>query len=112
MLQLPDAARALSALAQEGRLAAFKLLVEAGSDGLPAGEIARRLDILPNTLSTQLTILSHAGLVRSRRKGRSVIYHADYDGMGELLAFLVADCCAGRPEICAPFAAAALNACR
>jgi ArsR family transcriptional regulator len=56
--------------------------------------------VLPNTLSTQLTILGQAGLVHSRREGRSVIYSANYEGMRDLLAFLVADCCAGRPEIC------------
>ncbi|RYE00424.1 MAG: transcriptional regulator, partial [Sphingomonadales bacterium] len=56
----------------------------------------------PNTLSTHLTILGHAGLVRSRREGRSIIYSADYEGMRALLGFLVADCCGGRPEICGP----------
>jgi DNA-binding transcriptional ArsR family regulator len=76
------------------------LLVRAGADGLPAGEIAREVGVLPNTLSTHLTILGHAGLIHSRREGRSVIYSADYGGMRDLLGFLVADCCAGRPEIC------------
>jgi DNA-binding transcriptional ArsR family regulator len=103
-MQLPVAVEALSALAHGHRLAVFRLLVRAGPDGIPAGEIAREIGVLPNTLSTHLTILGHAGLVRSRRDGRSVIYSADYEGMRALLAFLVADCCAGRPEICAPLA--------
>ena len=108
---LPRALEALSALAQEHRLAVFRLLVRAGGTGLPAGEIAREVGVLPNTLSTHLTILGHAGLIRSRREGRSVIYSADYDGMRELLGFLVADCCAGRPEICAPLAEVAQACC-
>jgi DNA-binding transcriptional ArsR family regulator len=94
----------LSALAHEGRLAVFRMLVQAGAPGLPAGEIARRLEVLPNTLSPNLNILSHAGLVRSRREGRSIIYTADYETMRRLLAFLMEDCCAGAPEICAPLA--------
>lgn len=108
---LPEAVEALSALAQGHRLAVFRLLVRAGADGLPAGEIAREIGVLPNSLSTHLTILGHAGLVHSRREGRSVIYAADYDGMGDLLTFLVADCCAGRPEICAPIVEAAQGCC-
>ncbi|MGV3771103.1 MAG: ArsR/SmtB family transcription factor [Sphingobium phenoxybenzoativorans] len=111
MTLLPQAIEALSALAHGHRLAAFRLLVRAGVDGLPAGDIARAVGVLPNTLSTHLTILSHAGLVRSRREGRSIIYHADYDAMRNLLGFLVADCCAGHPEICAPLAETAQECC-
>lgn len=99
-MQLPTAVEALSALAHGHRLAVFRLLVRVGADGLPAGEIAREVGVLPNTLSTHLTILEHASLINSRRDGRLVIYRANYDGMRELLGFLVADCCAGRPEIC------------
>ncbi|WHU02182.1 metalloregulator ArsR/SmtB family transcription factor [Sphingomonas sp. NIBR02145] len=99
-MQLPVAVEALSALAHANRLAVFRLLVRAGADGMAAGDIAREIGALPNTLSTHLTILSNAGLIGSRRDGRSVIYSADYDGMRQLLGFLVADCCAGRPEIC------------
>ena len=104
-MSLPDAVEALSALAHSHRLAVFRLLVRAGASGIPAGEIAREVGALPSTLSTHLTILGHAGLIQSRREGRSVIYSADYEGMGDLLTFLVSDCCAGRPEICAPLAA-------
>lgn len=108
---MPDAVEALSALAHGHRLAVFRLLVRAGSDGVPAGKIAREVGVLPNTLSTHLTVLGHAGLIQSRREGRSVIYSADYDGMRDLLGFLVADCCAGRPEICAPLAATVQGCC-
>jgi ArsR family transcriptional regulator len=111
LMLLSDAVEALSALAHGHRLAVFRLLVRAGAEGLPAGEIAREVGVLPNTLSTHLTILGHAGLIRSRREGRSVIYAADYDGMGELLGFLVADCCAGHPEICGPVVEAAQGCC-
>lgn len=108
-MQLPVAVEALSALAHGSRLAVFRLLVRAGAEGMPAGDIAREIGALPNTLSTHLTILGHAGLIRSRREGRSVIYSADYDGMRALLGFLIEDCCAGRPEICAPLQEAAQN---
>ena len=103
--------RALGALAQEHRLAAYRLLVQAGDGGLAAGELARRLEVLPNTLSTNLGILAQAGLVTSQREGRSIIYRAHYDAMGELLAYLVEDCCAGSPEICAPLAKVASGCC-
>ncbi|MCW3848719.1 metalloregulator ArsR/SmtB family transcription factor [Sphingomonas sp. LB-2] len=99
-MQLPTAVEALSALAHASRLAVFRLLVRAGAEGVAAGDIAREVGALPNTLSTHLTILGYAGLIQSRRKGRSIIYSADYERMRDLLGFLVADCCAGRPEIC------------
>ncbi len=101
----------LSALAHEGRLKVFRLLVQAGVLGLPAGEIARQLDTLPNSLSANLNVLSHAGLVRSRRQGRSIIYTAQYDRMRDLLGFLVEDCCGGSPEICSPLADVLRTAC-
>ncbi|NEX91260.1 metalloregulator ArsR/SmtB family transcription factor [Caulobacter sp. 17J65-9] len=94
------AVTALSALGHAGRLEVFRLLVKAGVEGMAAGEIARATGSLPNTLSANLNILSGAGLVQSRREGRSIIYTADYARMGQLLAFLVEDCCAGKPEIC------------
>ena len=100
-MELNVALKRLSALAQEGRLAAFRLLVKAGHDGLPAGELAQALGVPSNTLSAQLAILANAGLVNSRRAGRSIIYSAHHDGMAELLAYLVDDCCQGRPELCA-----------
>ena len=100
----------LAALAQDGRLAIFRLLITVGREGLAAGEIARTLNVPPNTLSAQLNILANAGLVASRRDGRSIIYAADYDTMSGLLLYLMEDCCQGRPEVCAPLAAAASRA--
>src|SRR5579859_1016623 len=101
----------LSALAHPGRLDVFRLLVKAGPGGMAAGEIARATGSLANTLSTNLNILAGAGLVSSRREGRSIIYAAAYDRMRDLLAFLMEDCCAGKPEICAPLAALASRPC-
>jgi DNA-binding transcriptional ArsR family regulator len=110
-MEMTNAVTALSALAHEGRLEAFRMLVRAGPEGMAAGEIARALGALPNTLSNNLNILSAAGLVSARRDGRSIIYTAGYDRMRELLAFLMEDCCAGKPEICAPLAAIASQPC-
>ena len=107
---MEHAVAALSALAHEGRLAIFRTLVQAGPDGLAAGEVGRRVGIAPNTLSASLAVLAHAGLVQSRRDGRSIIYRAAYDRMADLLGFLVEDCCNGRPEICTPLAAIANRA--
>jgi DNA-binding transcriptional ArsR family regulator len=101
-METHDAIAGLSALAQEGRLAVFRLLVKSGPDGLAAGEIARRTDTAPNTLSAQLLLLSSAGLVRARREGRSIIYAVEYERVSALLLFLTEDCCGGRAEICAP----------
>ncbi len=112
-MHLPTAVEALSALAHGSRLAVFRLLVRAGPAGMAAGDIAREVGVLSNTLSTHLTILTHADLIHSRREGRSIIYSADYDRMRDLLGFLVADCCDGRPEICGSVTAipAALDCC-
>lgn len=110
-METKPAVASLSALAHEVRLSTFRLLVQAGPDGLPAGEVARRLGVLPNTLSASLNVLSHAGLIASRRDGRSIIYTARFDSMRDLLAFLMEDCCSGSPEICGPLAAIAGQAC-
>lgn len=93
---------ALAALGQETRLDVFRLLVQAGPDGLCAGEIAARLGVRPNTMSTNLAVLARAGMVASQRQGRSIRYRADLDGMRGLLAFLMEDCCAARPDSCRP----------
>lgn len=110
-METKPAVASLSALAHEVRLATFRLLVQAGPEGLPAGEVAKRVGVLPNTLSASLNVLSHAGLISSRRDGRSIIYTANYGAMRELLAFLMEDCCGGSPEICAPLAAIASQCC-
>ena len=110
-MELKPAVTCLSALAHEGRLRVFRLLVQAGVMGLPAGDIARRLEVLPNSLSANLAILAHAGLIVSRRQGRSIVYTAEYDRMRDLLGFLVEDCCGGSPEICSPLAEVIRTAC-
>ncbi|MBN9442281.1 metalloregulator ArsR/SmtB family transcription factor [Bosea sp. (in: a-proteobacteria)] len=96
---------ALAALAQGTRIEVFRLLVAAEPEGLPAGEVARRLAVPHNTMSSHLSILSRAGLVRSERFSRSIVYRADLDALRSVLAFLLKDCCGGRPEICAPLLA-------
>ncbi len=96
----------LGALAQETRLDIFRLLVQKGPAGLPAGEIGERLGQPSPTLSFHLNQLRFAGLVTSRRESRSIIYNANYKAMNELLAFLTENCCGGNLEACAPQAAA------
>jgi ArsR family transcriptional regulator, arsenate/arsenite/antimonite-responsive transcriptional repressor len=96
--------RSLGALAQEHRLAAFRLLVQAGPDGMAAGALADALGIPASSLSFHLAQLSHAGLVSQRRVSRSIIYAADYAAMNGLLSYLTENCCAGGS--CAPAATA------
>jgi len=103
------AVAALSALAHEGRLGAFRLLVKAGREGMAAGALAKALGVLPTTVSANLTILGHAGLVASRRAGKSIIHTVRYGEMTALLQFLMEDCCAGSSDICAPLADIALS---
>lgn len=100
----------LAALGQETRLRIFRHLVTLGAEGAPAGEVAAVLGVIPNTLSTHLDILVRAGLVRRARAGRIIRYAADYPGIAALMAFLMEDCCGGRPELCAP--AVATIACK
>lgn len=99
-----DAIGALAALAQESRMEAFRLLVRNEPDGLPAGEVARQLDIPQNTMSAHLGILARAGLVRAERHSRSIIYRAELDTLRAMMLFLVKDCCEGRAELCHPLA--------
>jgi DNA-binding transcriptional ArsR family regulator len=102
LMDTSTAVTALSALAHTGRLDIFRLLVKAGDGGVPAGDIAKATGIVPQTLSGNLTILVHAGLISATRDGRSIRYAADYGSMRDLLGFLMEDCCGGSPEICAP----------
>jgi ArsR family transcriptional regulator, arsenate/arsenite/antimonite-responsive transcriptional repressor len=94
------AVSALAALAQEHRLAVFRLLVQAGRDGMSAGQIAERLGLIAPTLSFHLAQLKRAGLVRMRREGRSLIYAADYVGMNALMGYLTDNCCSRNPAAC------------
>jgi DNA-binding transcriptional ArsR family regulator len=92
----------MSALAQESRLEAFRLLVTCREEGMPAGKIAENLDIPAATLSFHLKELSNAGLIIQRREGRSLIYRLNVEAMRALLGYLMDECCQGRPELCQP----------
>jgi DNA-binding transcriptional ArsR family regulator len=94
-----DAVAALAALAQDNRLDVFRLLVQAGPEGMPAGAVASALDLAPNTLTFHFDRLRAAGLVTVRREGRSMIYAAQFDQMNALLGFLTENCCGGAPCI-------------
>ncbi len=102
-MESANAVVALSALAQEHRLALFRLLVQAGVRGLPAGVIAEALGVPASSLSFHLAQLSRSGLIRQERQGRSLIYSADYKAMNALVGFLMENCCGG--AACAPDAA-------
>jgi ArsR family transcriptional regulator len=97
-----EAVIALAALAQDNRLDVFRLLVQAGPEGLPAGQVASALDLAPNTLTFHFDRLRSAGLVTVRRDGRSMIYAARFETMNALLAYLTENCCKGAPESCSP----------
>lgn len=96
-IEASSTVRALSALAQEHRLAAFRLLVQAGSDGLPAGAIADGVGLPASSMSFHLAQLTNAGLVTQRRQSRSIIYTADYTAMNGLMGYLTENCCGGVP---------------
>lgn len=102
---------ALGALAQPTRLEVFRLLVRGEPGGVAAGEIARLVDVPQNTLSTHLGILARAGLVQSQRHSRSIIYRANIEQFRAMTLFLVADCCGGSPELCAPLIAELIPCC-
>ena len=97
-----DAVVALSALAQDNRLDVFRLLVRAGPEGMPAGQVAGALDLAPSALTFHFDRLRDAGLVTVRREGRSMIYAAQFEAMNVLLGFLTENCCQGAVEQCAP----------
>lgn len=97
----PDAVAALTALAQEHRLAVFRMLVQAGPDGMPAGRVADALDLAPSALTFHFDRLRDAELVTVRREGRSMIYAARYEAMNALIAYLTENCCKGAAADCA-----------
>ena len=101
-MEKSDAVAALAALAQDNRLDVFRLLVQVGPDGLPAGQIAEAVGLAPNTLTFHFDRLRLAGLVTVRRQGRSMIYAAQFEAMNALLGFLTENCCQGAAEKCAP----------
>jgi ArsR family transcriptional regulator len=97
-----DAVAGLAALAQDSRLEVFRLLVQAGPDGLPAGQVATALKLAPNTLTFHFDRLRSAGLVTVRREGRSMIYAARFETMNALLGYLTENCCKGASQTCLP----------
>ena len=97
---------ALSALAHDTRLRVFRLLVQAGAEGMTAGAIAAAVDVPASTMSHHIATLERAGLAQSERESRMIHYRADYDGMRRLLSFLIEDCCQQRPEMCADLVSA------
>lgn len=103
-METSNAVTALAALAQENRLDIFRLLVEAGPEGMAAGEVAEKLGLAPNTLTFHFDRLRFAGLVTVHREGRSMIYAARFEAMNELVSFLTENCCQGAQEKCAPVA--------
>src|ERR1700733_1024599 len=101
-MKTQNAVAALAALAQDNRLDVFRLLVQAGPDGMAAGHVAEKLDLAPNTLTFHFDRLRDAGLVTVRRDRRSMIYAARFETMNGLLVFLTENCCQGTAETCAP----------
>ena len=107
----PEIILTLGALAQTTRLDVFKLLVRNEPEGVAAGEISRILEVPHNTLSTHLGVLARSGLIQSKRYSRSIIYRANLERLREMTLFLVADCCGGNPELCAPMIANLIPCC-
>lgn len=105
-MDINTAVDALEALAHETRLSVFRLLVQAGAEGLSAGAIAERLDARQNTMSSHLAKLHRAGIVTSQRHGRHIIYRADFEAVGGLILYLLEDCCGRSAELCEPIVAA------
>lgn len=97
-----EALKAFAALSQPTRLDVFRLLLQQGPGGMLAGELGDALGVRQNTMSTNLSILTQAGLIRNERQGRAIRYFADLDGVRGLTRYLLSDCCAGHPEVCLP----------
>ena len=104
-MDISTAVSALEALAHETRLGVFRLLVQAGPAGMPAGDIAERMEARQNTMSSHLAKLQRAGIISSERDGRHIIYRADFDALGGLIVYLMKDCCGGSAELCDPVTA-------
>ncbi|MEM8541820.1 MAG: metalloregulator ArsR/SmtB family transcription factor [Pseudomonadota bacterium] len=96
------ATEVFAALSQSTRIEALRILIKTGADGMLAGDLGDLMEIRQNTMSANLSVLLHAGLVRNEREGRSIRYFADFDGLRGVLAFLMEDCCGGNPELCQP----------
>lgn len=110
-METKDAVNLLAALAQETRLSLFRLLIEAGPEGMPPGNIGEQLGVPGATLSFHLKELSHSGLVNPRQQGRFIYYSADFSKMAELMTFLTKNCCKGMPQKCLSVMETALGSC-
>jgi len=110
-MDLKNAVRALAALAQETRLSTYRMLVQAGPEGVAAGRLGEALEVPSATLSFHLKELSHAGLATARHEGRYIYYSADYQQMAELMTYLTENCCQGMPQECLTVMEAALGGC-
>jgi arsenate reductase len=108
-MESTDATEALTALGHPGRLAVFRLLSRRAPGGVRPGELIGALGLKPSTLSAHLAALERSGLIASKRDGKSILYSVDLEEVGELIRYVVADCCRGRPELCVPLAAQALQ---
>ena len=106
-LEVPQALDAFGALSQETRLQMVRVLVQAGPNGMSAGAVGEAVGVSSSGGSFHLAHLERAGLITSRRESRSIIYTANFEGLGALVEFLMRDCCSGHPEICAPAAVVA-----
>src|SRR4030081_2827820 len=100
VMKTPDVIEALGALAHEHRLAVYRLLVQRGLQGLPAGAIGEGIGLVPSSLTFHLQALQRAGLILQRREGRQLIYSADFDAMNGLVGYLTENCCAGSNQAC------------
>jgi DNA-binding transcriptional ArsR family regulator len=109
-MKTPDIIEALSALAHEHRLATYRLLVQRGPEGLPAGVIGQRVGLLPSSLTFHLQNLQRAGLITQRRESRQLIYSADFAVMNSLVGYLTENCCGNSDAMCAPNCVPALAA--
>lgn len=101
-MDISNATSSFAALSQPTRLNALRALINAGGDGMLAGELSDHLDVRQNTLSANLLVLLNAGLVRNERHGRTIRYFADMDQFSALMGFMMQECCGGRPELCQP----------
>ena len=110
-METKTAVMALAALAQETRLAVFRLLIEAGLEGVPAGAVAEAVQVPAATLSFHLKELSHAGLVSARQEGRFIFYAANFEHMAALMSYLTQNCCKGMPDECLSVVETALGRC-
>lgn len=104
-MDIKHAVEALESLAHETRLGVFRLLVQAGPEGLAAGDIAARLNALQNTMSSHLHKLERVGIINRRREGRHIVYSANFESLSALIVYLMEDCCGGSAEVCNPVAA-------